>query len=309
MSEAAKGFWAMVAASVIWGLSGLFFKALQAVPPLEVLAHRTIWSTVMFALVLVFQGRLGVWAQAMRSPAVRIMALAALVISLNWFIYIWSVQSGHAVEASLGYYIFPLVAVLLGWLVAKEALGRAQWVAVGLAATAVTILGLGLGTPPWVALILAGSFGSYGLIKKRLDLGPVVSVMGEVTLLLPFALILVVGGHLGVVPPSLAEGHFGGAWLETLLLAASGLMTALPLMLFSYAARRVRMATVGLVQYINPTLQFTVAALIFLEPVTRWHGIALALIWTGLALYSWSSWRGKPARVPQDKALASTSSS
>lgn len=291
MSDTVKGFWAIVAACSVWGLSGMYYKMLADVPPLEVLAHRTLWSLVFFGAVLLVQRRLGALGAALRGRNVGILAISALVISTNWFGFIWSVQKGHAVEASLGYYIFPLVAVVLGMLAFGERLDRLQGAAVILAALAVAGLTWGLGAAPWMALLLAGTFGAYGLIKKRLDLGPVVSVTAEVALLAPFALGLLVVMHYGAFGFAPGSGHFGTTARESALLAFSGVLTGGPLMLFSYAARRVRMATLGLVQYLNPTLQFGVAVLVFGEPLTRWHALAFPLIWAALALYSLASLR------------------
>ncbi|KFE36962.1 EamA family transporter RarD [Thioclava atlantica] len=299
MSEATKGFWAMVTACVIWGLSGLYYKMLDAVPPIEVLAHRTLWSFLFFAVILAVKGRLHLIRAALSERHGRgtlIIGFAALMISANWFTFIWSVQSGHAVQASLGYYIFPLVAVLLGLIVYREALGVRQWVAVALAATAVVVLTLGLGVAPWVSLILAFSFGTYGLIKKGIKAGPMVSVCAEVLLLSPIAMVVLVGYHYGWWGAA-GSGHFGQDLKTSALLAFSGPLTGTPLLLFAYAAQRVRMATVGLVQYLNPTLQFAVATLAFGEHVTLWHAIALGLIWSALAIYSSANLRPRARRV------------
>ncbi|MEX1660411.1 EamA family transporter RarD [uncultured Thioclava sp.] len=298
MGEAVKGFWAMVATCVIWGLSGLYYKMLDGVPPIEVLAHRTLWSLIFFALILGFRGRLIEVVRVLRARRGRsaaIVALAAIMISANWFTFIWSVQTGHAVQASLGYYIFPLVAVVLGLIVYREGLGRLQWAAVALAGTAVAVLTLGLGVAPWISLILAFTFGTYGLIKKGLKASPMVSVCAEVLLLSPIALAVLLGYHFGWWGGAPGAGAFGKDWHTSALLAFSGPLTGTPLLLFAYAAQRVRMATVGLVQYLNPTLQFGVATLAFGEQVTIWHAIALGLIWCALALYSTASLR--PRRI------------
>lgn len=298
MTEAGKGILAMAVASTVWGLSAIYYKQLAHVPPLEVLCHRTLWSLVVFALVLLVQGRLGQLRDLLgnRREIPRV-ALAATMISVNWFLFIYSVQVGRAVESSLGYYIFPLVAVLLGLLVLGEGLSRLRWLAVGLATVAVVALTLGLGVPPWISLVLAITFAFYGLIKKGLSAGPVASVTTEVVLLAPFALFWLWGVHsqgwTGLVGRNL--GAFGANLQDSLLLAGSGLLTGGPLILFSYASKRVSMASIGLVQYINPTLQFLVASLLFLEPITRWHMMALPLIWVALALYSWDSLRQERA--------------
>ena len=286
MSEAKKGVLAMVLACTIWGFSGIYYKAIAHVPPPEVLAHRTLWSLVFFVAVLAVQGRLGLLPRLLGGRALATVAVAAAMISANWFFFIWSIQSGHAIEASLGFYIFPLVAVMIGLFAFREGLSRAQWAAVALAALAVVILTAGLGAAPWIALLLAATFGAYGLLKRRIEAGPVVSVAAEVALLAPVALVWLWGVHTGRW--GAGGGAFGRDWPDTAMLAFSGIITGGPLMLFSYATKRVRMATVGLVQYLNPTLQFAVAALVFAEPVTRWHLIAFPLIWAALGLYSLS---------------------
>ena len=283
MTEAGKGVAALVAACTVWGLSGLFYKLLAHVPPIEILAHRTLWSLVFFALLLTVQGRLDQLRLALGSVrSVGIVVFAALMISTNWFVFILSIQIGHATEASLGYYLFPLVAVGIGRVIFGERLNRLQAAAVALAALAVTVLTLGLGVAPWIALILSVSFGLYGLVKKRLSAGPVVSVTAEVLVLAPVAIIVLAMAHR-------EGGAFGADLTDSLLLMISGILTAGPLMLFSYASKRVRMGTVGLIQYINPTLQFLVAVAVFTEPFSGWHVLAFALIWAALALYSAAS--------------------
>lgn len=284
MTEAGKGVAALVAACTVWGLSGLFYKLLAHVPPIEVLAHRTIWSLVFFTMVLVVQGRLGQLRAALATGrSVLIVVFAAVMISVNWFVFILSIQIGQATEASLGYYLFPLVAVGIGRVVFGERLNRLQGIAVALAALAVALLTLGLGATPWIALVLSISFGLYSLVKKRLSTGPVVSVTAEVLVLSPIALIVLFMAHQD------QGGAFGASLADSVLLMVAGILTAGPLMLFSYASKRVRMGTVGLVQYINPTLQFLVAVMIFAEPFTGWHVLAFTLIWAALALYSVAS--------------------
>lgn len=281
----AKGILALIGACTIWGLSPLFYHLLAHVPPLEVLCYRTLWSLIFFAGLLAAQGRLGLVTAALRRPrTLGVIVAAAVMISLNWFGFIYSISLGHALEASLGYYMFPLVAVVLGWLLFRESLSRAQIAAVVLAALAVLVLTAGLGVTPWMALGLAGTFGAYGVLKKGLDLGGVVSVTAEVAVLAPFALVWLVlrGTEIGNHPVN---------WPDMALLALSGILTGLPLILFSYATRRVRLSTVGLVQYLNPTLQFACAVLFFGNVLTLWHGIAFPMIWTALALYSLSSIR------------------
>lgn len=290
MSEAAKGVIAMIAACTIWGLSGAFYKLLAHVPPIEVLSHRVLWSFVFFAGVLVAQGRLGALRAALASRRnAAVLAVATAMISLNWFLFITSVQIGRATEASLGYYIFPLLSVLLGWFAFGERLRPAQGAAIALAAAAVAVLTAGLGVAPWISLVLGASFAVYGAVKKRLDLGPVVSVTAEVLMLAPVALVVILAA---------GGAGFGAGVRDSLLLVLAGPLTGLPLILFSYAARRVALGTVGVLQYLNPTLQFCVAVWLFGEPFTPWHAAAFALIWTAVAIFSYAALQGRPRRRP-----------
>ena len=294
MSEPIKGVLAMAFACTVWGLSAMYYKAVAHIPALEVLAHRTIWSAVFFFALLAWQGRVGLVPKLLTSRGVRLVFLAALMISVNWFFYIHSIQVGRAIEASLGYFIFPLIAVLLGAIGFGERLGRAQWFAVFLATVAVLVLTIGLGAAPWIALLLASTFGAYGYIKRQIPSGPVVSVAAEVCLLAPLALVWLFAVHAGYI--GTGGGAFGRGWFDTIMLAFSGIITGGPLMLMSYAMKRVRLATVGLVQYINPSLQFLVATFIFVEPVTVWHLLSFAFIWSGLAIYSISALREENRR-------------
>lgn len=268
----------LIIACTVWGLSGLFYKLLSHIPPEQVLSHRVLWSALFFTVVLLLQGRIGILWQALSNRRnVVTLLFATAMISLNWFTFITSVQIGRATEASLGYYIFPLLSVLMGRLVFGEQLSKAQSLAIFLATAAVVILTIGLGVTPWISLILGFSFATYGVVKKRLDLGPVVSVTGEVLLILPVALMVIIGS---------GGGGFQLGWQEAGLLMLSGPLTGAPLIMFSYAARRVALGTVGVLQYINPTLQAFVSALIFGELFTIWHGVAFGLIWCAVIIFS-----------------------
>jgi chloramphenicol-sensitive protein RarD len=281
MTPRTTGIIAITGACVIWGLSPLYYKLLAHVPPLELLAHRTLWSLVGFAGLLVLQGRLGRIRAALASRRDALtLTVAALLISANWFLFIFSVQVGRVTETSMGYYMQPLLVVLLGVFVLKERLGGAQWLAIGLAAAGVAQLTWGLGQAPWISLTLATTFALYGLLKKRLAVGAVVSVTTEVLILAPLAVGWLVWVHLQ------GGGLFGTEAYTTALLLLSGVLTALPLILFSAGAQRVSMVTLGLVQYLNPTMQFVCAAVIFAEPLTGWHVTAFAMIWTALAIYT-----------------------
>lgn len=298
MSDSRKAVLAVLLACTIWGLSPLYYKALAHIPPLELLSHRSIWSLVLFSALLLVQSRLIEVLRLFRDlRVIGLVLLASVMISANWGGFIISIQIDKAVEASLGYYIFPLVTVLLGRLVYGEVLGRGKSIAVMVAALAVMILTYGLGVPPWISLFLATTFAIYGVIKKALSVGPVVSVTGEVLLISPFALVWLWGIHTqgwtGLFDRHLAT--FGNDFGDTLMLIGSGALTAVPLMLFSYASKNLPLSTVGVIQYLNPSLQFLCAALIFAEPVTPWHMIALPLIWLALAIYS-------VAAIRQDRA-------
>ena len=294
MTEGRKGVLAMVAATLVWGLSGLYFKAIAAVPPLEVLSHRTLWSVAFLGAVLLVQRDGGGLAALLRRPRhVGLLAVSAALIAANWLLFIHSVQTGQALEASLGYYVFPLCAVALGYLFLGERFTPVQRLAIALAVAAVLVLAAGLGAAPWIALILAVTFSLYGLIKARVPQKPLLTVLVETLVLAPFAALWLWGAHvLGWQDIGGRTGGVFGSDLGTsLLLICAGPMTGAPLLLFSYAARRIPYATVGLVQYLNPTLQFAVAVAVFGEAFTRWHAVAFPLIWVALALYSWESLR------------------
>lgn len=287
MTETKKGILALIGACSIWGLSPLFYKALDDVPPLEVLCHRSLWSLLIFALVLARRNRLGEVPHLLRSRSLPRVLLATAMISLNWYIYIQAIQDGHGLQSSLGYYIFPLVAVLIGFALFGERLAGIQALAVALAVAAVLILTIGTGTAPWIALVLAATFGAYAALKRVIGGTAVSSVAAEMLLLSPFALGFLVSAHLGWIE----GGMFGTSWRISLMLAFSGVITAVPLMWFTAASRRVSMTTFGLMQYLNPTLQFFCATLVFAEPFSRWHLAAFALIWAALAVYSLESLR------------------
>ena len=287
MTEVKKGVLAMVVACLVWGLSPLYYKLLVSVPPIELLSHRTIWSLVLFSLILLMQGRLqGSFKVLQDKKIAAILLIAALMIAFNWFVFIYSIQVNRATESSLGYFIFPLVSVVFGVVLFRESLSSTQISAVMLAAAAVLILTYGLGQVPWIALSVSVSFGIYGVIKKSLSIPAIVTVTLEVLLLSPIALMILYLHHA-----SDSGVQFGQSISISVLLILSGLMTATPLILFSYATRRVELATVGILQYINPSLQFLCATVLFLEPLSIWHALAFPLIWIALALYSWASFQ------------------
>jgi chloramphenicol-sensitive protein RarD len=280
---------AIVGACTIWGLSALYFSQLAHVQPSEVLAHRTVWSTVFFVGFCAVTGRLPRVAEIFRSRRqVAILVASALTMSVNWALFIWAVTTGHVVQSALGYYIFPLVMAFFGWAVYRETLRPLQLAAMALAMLATVGLAAGLGAAPWLSLALAVSFACYGLAKRAAVAGPISSVTAEVLLFAPLG----IGWLIGVHYAGWSDGTermtavFGTSWRDTALLACSGALTGLPMALYTVAAQRLPMATVGLISYLNPSLQFMVAVLVLGETVTVWHMIAFPMIWAALALYS-----------------------
>jgi chloramphenicol-sensitive protein RarD len=275
------------AAFLWWGVAPFYFRAVGHVAPLEILAHRIVWSLVCLVALLGLQGRLvGTWRLARERRTLLTMALTACLITVNWLVFIWSIDVERLVEASLGYFINPLVNVLLGFVVLGERLRPLQWAAVALAAAGVLWLTLGHGGVPWIALVLAGSFALYGLLRKQARPSGVTGLAIETALLLPLAL-----GYLLWLAQkgTLAFGHTG--WGTLLLLAAAGPVTALPLVWFAEGARRLRYATLGFLQYLAPTGQLLVAVAAFGEPFGADRAVSFGLIWCGLAVYSFDTAR------------------
>jgi chloramphenicol-sensitive protein RarD len=276
--------WAGIAyaagAYVCWGLFPLYFRSLHGVPAPEILAHRIAWSVAFLLLVVTVRRH---WPELKRqlSPGVvGRLAISAVLISTNWLIYIWAVNAAHVLDASLGYFVNPLVSVLLAVIFLREPLSRRQIAAIALAAVGVLFLVIRVGRFPWVALSLALTFGLYGLIRKRVPVDATVGLLTEVLVLAPLAL-----GYLGLLGES-GHSHFLETPGRTALLASAGIVTAVPLLWFANGVRRLRLSTVGLLQYLNPTIQFTIAVLIFGEPLSPAHRFAFACIWVALAIYT-----------------------
>ncbi len=286
-SEVGKGMMAGLSAFGIWALVPLYFKAIAAVPPWEVLAHRVVWSLLIVGAMLVGLGGLrGVW-RALSQPVLRWRLLAsALLVSSNWLLFIWAIANNRVLECSLGYYINPLVNVVLGVLFLGERLGVVRWMAVGIAAVGVAVQVVALGNLPWIALVLSLTFGAYGLIRKQTPVGPLDGLLVETLFLLPVAgiyLLYLAGEGTGT--------FVSGGWSVSWLLVLSGVVTASPLLLFAYAAHRLRLSTVGLMQYIAPTGHFFLAVWVFDEPFGPAHLITFSCIWVALAVYTGYSYR------------------
>ena len=270
------------ASYLMWGGFPIYFKAVAEVPAIEVLAHRIVWSVLFVAAVLAVGGEwrrlLGVLGDR---RALCLLALSTTLICLNWGVFIWAVSVGRVMESSLGYFINPLVSVALGVAILGERLGRVQWIAIALAAAGVGYLALATGSLPWVSLTLAVTFGAYGLVRKVVPVGSVMGLFIETAIATPVALTYLV--TMGVA----GEGVFGrGPWSFDALLAAAGVITAVPLLLFVAGARRIRLSTLGLLQYIVPTAHFLLAVGVFGEPFTQDRAVAFGFIWVALALYT-----------------------
>jgi chloramphenicol-sensitive protein RarD len=270
-----------VGAYVIWGLFPLYWKEVRHVPAPQLLGHRILWSCLILVGILLFTKQWRTFRAAALSPSmVRIYSAAAFLIGFNWLVYVWAVNSGFIIEASLGYFINPLLSVLLGVIFLRERLRPWQWVPVGLAAIGVLYLTFSYGRLPWIALTLAFSFGLYGLVKKAAPLGSLYGLTLETGLLfLPALIYLVYSGQVGQ-----------GAFLHTgagsdLLLVGAGLMTTVPLLMFSSAVRRIPLSLAGILQYITPTLQFLCGVLIYREPFTSAQLIGFGIVWGALIIF------------------------
>jgi chloramphenicol-sensitive protein RarD len=276
------GVTAALAAYIFWGLAPIYFKLIQTVAPLEIIAHRILWSVPMLAGFLLLRDGRSFFANV-RLPLRMIAALllTGVLVSTNWLIFVWAVVNGQVLATSLGYFIGPLVNFLLGFLFLKERLTRVQTIAVVIAALGTVYLGWFLGTPPWVSLGLAFSFGFYGLLRKMLPVGPMVGLLWETLLLAaPAALFMAVLSRQG----ALAFG--GGDTGQDILLILAGLVTILPLIWFNVAARSMSLSMLGFFQYIAPSLTFLMSVFIYGESFTRGHAVAFACIWLALAMVS-----------------------
>jgi len=272
---------------MLWGLFPIYIKQVQQVPALEVVAHRSAWSLVLMAVLLLALRRLAWLPALLRQPRVlAAFGCSALLLSANWLLYVWAVNHGHLLDASLGYFINPLMNVMLGYAVLHERPRPVQWAAVALAAAGVLWLALGAGHVPWVSLALAASFALYGLLRKTATLGALEGLALETLLQAPLA----VGYLLWLAAQGQGQFAQGDARLD-LLLVLGGPFTAVPLLLFAYGARRVTLATLGLLQYLGPTIQFMLGVWVYHEAFSWQRGIGFMLIWAALLVYSVESWR------------------
>ncbi|QNA90868.1 EamA family transporter RarD [Massilia sp. Dwa41.01b] len=287
-------------AFLCWGLFPVYFHAIGEVPPLQILAHRMLWSLIFLMIVLAVR-RQWRWLEQVRQPRVFWSFVAsALLLSINWLIYIWAVNNGHVIEASLGYFINPLVNIMLGYLILKERLRPVQWMAITIAALGVAWLTWQTGSVPWIALFLAASFGGYGLLRKTAALGALEGLSFETMVLFPIAAAYVVwltyqGDNAFLNTPSDTT---------RLLLVAAGPITAIPLLLFASGARQIPLSILGLLQYLSPTIQFLLGVMLFKEAFTADRLVGFVLIWAALLLFAGEGlWRSRqaPASAPAPK--------
>jgi chloramphenicol-sensitive protein RarD len=287
VDERRIGVGAGLGAYVLWGIFPLYFPLLEPAGGLEIVANRVVWSLLFVALLLTV---LRAWGQVRTTVADRrsllVLAAAAVLIAVNWLVYVYAVNSGHVVEASLGYFINPLVSVVLGVAVFRERLRRLQWVAVGTAVLAVVVLTVDYGRPPWIALTLALSFGLYGLMKKLVRVEAAPGLFVETAVVFVPALVVI-----GVLQGS-GDAAFGHAGVgNAFLLASTGLATAVPLLLFAAAARRVPLSTVGLLQYVTPLMQLSIGVFVYDEPMPPARLVGFGIVWLALAVFTVDSLR------------------
>ena len=280
-SEYIRGLIFAVLAFFTWGVLAVYWKLLKQVPPLEILSHRIWWAFVFLIFLLLFQKRLSVRKLLKSRKVFFTLLITALLIGGNWFTYIFAVNSNRILETSMGYYINPIVSVFLGLLVLDEKLTPLQWVALALASIGVLYMAFDYGKFPWIALILAFSFGFYGLFKKKAQLPSMLSLFVETMILAPFALAYIIRGEI------LGNGAlFSISPLTDFLLIGAGVVTSLPLYWFARGAKRIPLSTLGFIQYLAPTLMLLIGVFLYGEPFTRAHVISFSLIWAALILYS-----------------------
>lgn len=294
------GIWYGLAAYSLWGLVPIYFRALAAVPPVEILAHRVVWSAVFLLLLVAGLGRLPDVRNALRSWRTVLLLLASTVlIGANWFTFIHGVSTRQVLQTSLGYFLTPLVNVALGMVVLGERLRRAQWIALALAGCGVAYFAAAADDFPWIAVTLALSFGTYGLIRKSVRVDGLIGVTVETALLAPLALAYLVGLH---VREAASSGSAG--WGVNGLLVLSGVVTATPLLCFAEAARRLPLSTLGFVQYLSPSLTFLLAVLVFGEPFRTEQAVCFAFIWAALMVYTIDSVRSYRRRLGSAGSVA-----
>lgn len=281
-----RGIWLAVSAYSIWGFFPLYWKLLKHIPALQLIGHRIGWSFILLVVVLVFTHRWKEFRKAIVSPRILLTYLAAaILIGVNWLTYVWAVNAGFIVETSLGYYINPLMSVLLGVIILKEQIRPWQWVAIGMAAAGVLYLTISYGTLPWIALTLAFSFAFYGLVKKTAPLNSIHGLTLETGILFLPSIALLIYSDVG---GSGAFLHTG--WLSDVLMIGAGLVTTVPLLMFASAAKMIPLSMIGILQYIAPTIQFLIGVLVYHEAFTSNRMIGFMIVWFGLVIFGVEGW-------------------
>ncbi|PSV24808.1 MULTISPECIES: EamA family transporter RarD [unclassified Photobacterium] len=279
---AKRGIILAISAYTMWGIAPIYFKSITSVPPLEILSHRVIWSFFFLALIIAFSRQwVRVKAVLTQPKTLFLLTISALLVGCNWLIFIWAVNNNHLLDASLGYYINPLLNVLLGMLLLGERLRRLQWAAVLIAAIGVIAELIQFGSLPWIAFALATSFGFYGLLRKKINIDAQTGLFIETFVLLPLAAI-----YLFFISSSPTANLTDNSFNLNLLLVAAGIVTTLPLLCFTGAATKLKLSTLGFLQYIGPSLMFILATFIYQEPFKLEHGITFGCIWLALLLFS-----------------------
>ena len=293
--DARRGLFYGIAAYGLWGVLPVYFKAIDEVAALDIVAHRILWSLPFLALLLAVSRAWNEVGAALRDRrTLLLLVVTAVLIGTNWLLYVYAVTSGHILAASLGYYLNPLANVLLGRFVLKEKLSRLQWTAVAIAAAGIAALAGGALDQLWISLVLCVSFATYGLLRKVASVDAVAGLTVETALLAPLALAWLGWGLAAGLPA------FGTSGTQSLLLALAGIISTTPLLLFTAAARRLRYSTLGMLQFLAPTLQFLLAVFAYGEPFTTAHAVAFGAIWTALALYMFAFLRQPRAPAPPE---------
>jgi chloramphenicol-sensitive protein RarD len=276
-----KGILNGLGAYALWGFFPIYWKFLHNVPALQVIGHRIVWSFALLVGILLVTRQWNAFRLAALQPKVfGIYTIAAVLLTINWLVYVWGVNAGFIVETSLGYFINPLLSVLLGVIFLRERLRPMQWLPVGIAAIGVFYLTAVYGRPPWIALSLAFSFGFYGLVKKLAPLGPLYGLTLETGIAFPFALIYLLIVELNSTGAFVQEGT-----ATTLLLIGAGVVTTIPLLMFASAAKQIPLTVVGLLQYIAPTLQFLIGVFLYKEPFDHSHLVGFGIVWVALVIF------------------------
>ncbi|MCH1926410.1 EamA family transporter RarD [Shewanella sp. C32] len=286
-TEYRKGIVLALCAYIIWGFAPLYFKLIDQIAPVQILVHRIIWSFVLMVAIILLMGGYGRVRQVLKQPKqVMVLTTTSILVAANWLLFIWAVNNNHLLDASLGYFINPLVNVVLGLLFLSERLSKLQWFAVTMAATGVAIQVISFGSIPVVSLALAGTFGLYALLRKKVNIDAMTGLVVETAILLPPALLV-----LWFADGEHASHLLSNGWQLNMLLAAAGVITTIPLLCFAGAAVRIPLSTLGFFQYVGPSIMFIMAVLVFREPFDMEKSITFGFIWSALLIFTFDMLR------------------